>query len=58
MRNGGGGASMFRAPRVYVGIYDITIYAALKNGAKGGGLAPLRWPDRVVGTSHQGHKVV
>ena len=49
---------MFRAPRVYVGIYDITIYAALKNGAKGGGLAPLRWPDRVVGTSHRGHKVV
>ena len=27
-------------------------------GHKGGGLASLRWPDRVVGAAHRGHKVV
>ena len=26
-------------------------------GHKGGGLASLRWPDRVVGAAHRGHKV-
>ena len=27
------------------------------NGAEGCGLAPLCWPDRVVGASRRGHEV-